>query len=94
MTRAIPSTGEKLPAVGLGTWETFDVGPGPEMRRPLVDVLARFVGRGELATLHHATLVEFDEARPTRPAVDLLILGERAAPNVTVIVPIHVPDHP
>jgi diketogulonate reductase-like aldo/keto reductase len=46
LTRAIPSTGEKLPAVGLGTWETFDVGPGPEMRRPLVDVLARFVGRG------------------------------------------------
>jgi hypothetical protein len=24
--RAIPSTGEKLPVVGLGTWITFDVG--------------------------------------------------------------------
>ena len=26
MTRKIPSTGEELPAVGLGTWQTFDVG--------------------------------------------------------------------
>ena len=25
LTRAIPSTGERLPAVGLGTWLTFDV---------------------------------------------------------------------
>ena len=46
LTRAVPSTGERLPAVGLGTWGTFDVGPGAEMRRPLADVLARFVARG------------------------------------------------
>lgn len=46
LTRAIPSTGERLPAVGLGTWETFDVGPGVATRRPLADVLARFVARG------------------------------------------------
>jgi diketogulonate reductase-like aldo/keto reductase len=25
ITRTIPSTGEKLPALGLGTWQTFDV---------------------------------------------------------------------
>ena len=46
LTRTIPSTGEKLPAIGLGTWETFDVGPGAETRRPLAEVLARFVARG------------------------------------------------
>ena len=46
LARAIPSTGEKLPAIGLGTWETFDVGPGAETRRPLGDVLARFASRG------------------------------------------------
>src|SRR5512141_886148 len=46
LTRAIPSTGERLPAVGLGTWETFDVGPGAETRRPLGEVLARFAARG------------------------------------------------
>jgi len=27
ITRTIPSTGENLPALGLGTWQTFDVGP-------------------------------------------------------------------
>jgi diketogulonate reductase-like aldo/keto reductase len=44
--RSIPSTGEWLTPVGLGTWETFDVGPGRETRQPLADVLARFVALG------------------------------------------------
>ena len=26
LTRLIPSTGEALPVIGLGTWQTFDVG--------------------------------------------------------------------
>lgn len=30
MTRPIPKTGEPLPAVGLGTWLTFDIGSDPE----------------------------------------------------------------
>ncbi len=46
LARAIPSTGESLPAIGLGTWETFDVGPGAATRGPLADVLARFAARG------------------------------------------------
>jgi diketogulonate reductase-like aldo/keto reductase len=46
LSRAIPATGEMLPAIGLGTWETFDVGPGAETRRPLAGVLARFASRG------------------------------------------------
>ena len=29
MTRKIPATGELLPAIGLGTWQTFDVGNDP-----------------------------------------------------------------
>lgn len=44
--RAIPSTGEKLPVIGLGSWQVFDVGPGDAERRPLEDVMARFVGLG------------------------------------------------
>jgi diketogulonate reductase-like aldo/keto reductase len=39
MTRKIPSTGEELPAIGLGTWQTFDVGTDAAGRAPLRDVL-------------------------------------------------------
>jgi diketogulonate reductase-like aldo/keto reductase len=37
--RKIPTTGEELPVVGCGTWQTFDVGPGAAERAPLGDVL-------------------------------------------------------
>ena len=39
-TRAIPASGERLPVVGLGTWQTFDVGGGD--RAPLREVLKIF----------------------------------------------------
>ena len=38
-TRPIPSTGAALPLIGLGTWQTFDVGSSPEERGPLAEVL-------------------------------------------------------
>ena len=38
-TRKIPSTGELLPVVGCGTWQTFDVGPTPAERSPRAEVL-------------------------------------------------------
>jgi aryl-alcohol dehydrogenase-like predicted oxidoreductase len=41
--RPIPSTGELLPVIGLGTWQTFDVGTGPSAREPLKAVLRDFV---------------------------------------------------
>jgi len=44
--RPIPSSGEPIPAVGLGTWRTFDVGASPAERAPLREVLARFVALG------------------------------------------------
>ena len=43
--RAIPSTDETIPALGLGTWQAFDVGD-PARRGPLRDVLRRFVDLG------------------------------------------------
>ena len=46
LTRRIPSDGELLPAVGLGTWQTFDVGASPAERAPLREVLSRFVALG------------------------------------------------
>jgi diketogulonate reductase-like aldo/keto reductase len=45
-TRKIPSTGEALPVVGLGTWQTFDVGGGAAEREPLRQVLAAFLDGG------------------------------------------------
>jgi diketogulonate reductase-like aldo/keto reductase len=44
--RPIPSTGEKLPLVGLGTWRVFDVGTGSAERAPLRVVLKNLVERG------------------------------------------------
>jgi diketogulonate reductase-like aldo/keto reductase len=46
MTRKIPSTGEELPAIGLGTWQVFDVGGSTTARAPLRDVLAAFAKAG------------------------------------------------
>jgi diketogulonate reductase-like aldo/keto reductase len=38
-TRAIPSSGERLPVIGVGTWQTFDVGASPAEREPLRETL-------------------------------------------------------
>ena len=46
LRKPIPRSGEFLPVVGLGTWQTFDVGAGPAERAPLKEVLREFVQRG------------------------------------------------
>jgi diketogulonate reductase-like aldo/keto reductase len=46
LERPIPSSGEKIPVVGLGTWRTFDVGASAAERAPLEQVLRSFVERG------------------------------------------------
>jgi diketogulonate reductase-like aldo/keto reductase len=46
LERGIPSSGETIPAIGLGTWRTFDVGAGAADRGPLTEVLRRFVELG------------------------------------------------
>ena len=46
MTRPIPSTGEPIPVVGLGTWRAFDVGSDETGRRPLRQVLQRLLDGG------------------------------------------------
>ncbi len=45
-TRSIPRTGEALPVVGLGTWQTFDVGTGKAERKAVAEVVATFLGAG------------------------------------------------
>lgn len=46
LKRPIPSSGEALPVVGLGTYQSFDVGGNDSERRPLKEVLRLFVEQG------------------------------------------------
>jgi diketogulonate reductase-like aldo/keto reductase len=45
-TRPIPSTGERLPAIGMGSWLTFDVGDDADARAVRCEVLKTFFDRG------------------------------------------------
>jgi diketogulonate reductase-like aldo/keto reductase len=45
-SRTIPSSGEPLPVIGLGTWQTFSVGSDRAARAPLAEVLELFVAGG------------------------------------------------
>jgi len=44
--RRIPSTGERIPVVGLGSARTFDVGDSEAERAPLREVMRRFIAEG------------------------------------------------
>ena len=46
ITRAIPSSGERLPVVGLGTWITFNVGDDAELRNECAAVMQAFFAAG------------------------------------------------
>lgn len=39
MKRIIPSSGDPIPVIGLGTWQSFDVGGNPDERAQLAEVL-------------------------------------------------------
>src|SRR5215207_3890806 len=48
ITRPIPSSGEAMPVIGLGTWQVFDVGPEERARqqqRAVLQALASGGGR-------------------------------------------------
>ena len=44
--KRIPASGEELPAIGIGTWQTFDARPDPVERAPLREVLKAFAEAG------------------------------------------------
>jgi diketogulonate reductase-like aldo/keto reductase len=46
LTRAIPSSSEKLPVIGLGTYSVFDLDLAPDKERQLSEVLSLFVKLG------------------------------------------------
>ena len=73
LMRKIPSSGEALPAVGLGTSGPFEVGTGDAERAPLREVLSAFFASG-------ATLIDTSPMYSTAEAVlgDLLTPEEQA----------------
>lgn len=46
LARAIPSSGEMMPAVGLGSWITFNVGNDPALQAECTAVMAAFFAGG------------------------------------------------
>ena len=46
LMRAIPSTGEQIPAIGLGTWITFNVGGDERLRADCAQVMQSFFDLG------------------------------------------------
>ena len=46
LTKAIPVSGEQIPVIGMGTWQTFDVGNDPDDRVRCVKILESFFQRG------------------------------------------------
>lgn len=71
--RKIPSSGETIPAVGLGTSGPFEVGGGERDRAPLREVLAAFFDSG-------CTLIDTSPMYSTAEAVlgDLLTAEQQA----------------
>lgn len=46
ITRPIPSSGEHIPVIGMGTSRTFDIGDDPTRRQQLAQVLQAFFDKG------------------------------------------------
>lgn len=46
LKRAIPKTGEEIPAIGMGSWITFNVGADPALREARAKVLQTFFAGG------------------------------------------------
>lgn len=45
-TRPIPRTGEAMPVIGLGTWQTFDIGNNEAERKKRIEVLQKLFDAG------------------------------------------------
>ncbi|MBO6521827.1 MAG: aldo/keto reductase [Rhodospirillales bacterium] len=46
LTKPIPKSAERIPAIGMGTWITFNVGEDKKLRDARTDVLAKFFELG------------------------------------------------
>lgn len=71
LTRKVPSSGEELPVIGLGTSGPFEVSESPAQRAPLAQVLSGFFAGG-------ARLIDTSPMYSSAEAV----LGELLAPEM------------
>jgi len=46
LTKPVASNGRALPVIGMGTWQTFNVGRDEQLRRARTEVLAAFIEHG------------------------------------------------
>ena len=46
ITKPIPATGERIPAIGMGTWIEFNVGDDEDLRRNCLEIARIFFARG------------------------------------------------
>ena len=46
LSKPISASGEAVPVIGLGTWQTFDAGPAEQSRAPLRSVLQELARAG------------------------------------------------
>lgn len=46
LTKQIPSTGEEIPIIGMGTWVTFNVGENAALRNQRTQIMREFFQRG------------------------------------------------
>ena len=49
LLKTVPSTGEQIPAIGMGSWLTFDVGGNRQLRAQRTEVLRTFFNLGGAA---------------------------------------------
>jgi len=75
LRRVVPASGEALPALGLGTWITFNVGEDAALRARCTEVMRRFLAAGgrvvdssPMYGTAEATIGHALAALPDRPA--------------------------
>src|SRR3970282_68593 len=80
-TRPIPASGERLPVVGLGTWQTFDVGDDPGARAPLREALSAFAAAGarviDSSPMYGTSESVVGDLRPERGVRERLFLATK-----------------
>jgi len=81
LQRAVPRSGEKIPVIGMGTWQTFDVGSSESERKPLVEVLRLFIEGGgrviDSSPMYGRSESVAGELRRQVPGGDSLFLGTK-----------------